>query len=245
MIVLDRAVIGDKYTCYIASDPVQIGTLAGRWLAERLQRKGKIVELQGAGRFAVGPRTYARPGGRLAGPRLDHFVFDAYVEPREWYAVEADGQRGTRQRWTLYSPTTTRGWPGRLPGRQGAGPGKRGPLRRRRRACQTRVRPRAARHSMPHLLKPTGGSEAVQAAGKRSHGEKVLKNHAGDSRHQPKIKSPRKMFYVDHEDPSPQRPSGAFDRRLPDPARLQDTVSATSSASPATTCWPSMRCWNS
>ncbi len=47
VIVLDRAVLGDKYTCFIGADNVQIGRAAGRWLVEKLGGKGKLVELKG------------------------------------------------------------------------------------------------------------------------------------------------------------------------------------------------------
>jgi ribose transport system substrate-binding protein len=47
VIVLDRAVQGDKYTCFIGADNVAIGQAAGEWLAKRLGGKGKIVELKG------------------------------------------------------------------------------------------------------------------------------------------------------------------------------------------------------
>jgi len=47
VIVLDRPVIGDKYTCFIGVDNEQIGLAAGRWLSEKLGGEGKIVELKG------------------------------------------------------------------------------------------------------------------------------------------------------------------------------------------------------
>lgn len=47
VIVLDRAVLGDKYTCFIGADNVKIGKAAGQWIAKRLGGKGKVVELEG------------------------------------------------------------------------------------------------------------------------------------------------------------------------------------------------------
>lgn len=47
VIVLDRAVQGDKFTCFIGADNVMIGEAAGKWLAKRLGGKGKVVELKG------------------------------------------------------------------------------------------------------------------------------------------------------------------------------------------------------
>jgi ribose transport system substrate-binding protein len=47
VIVLDRRVVGDQYTCFIGADNKQIGEAAGRWLASRLGGKGNVVELKG------------------------------------------------------------------------------------------------------------------------------------------------------------------------------------------------------
>ncbi len=47
VIVLDRRVLGDKYTCFIGADNKKIGRAAGRWIVERLAGKGKVVELKG------------------------------------------------------------------------------------------------------------------------------------------------------------------------------------------------------
>jgi ribose transport system substrate-binding protein len=48
VIVLDRKVLGDKYTMFIGADNVAIGRAAGKWLAGALEGKGKtVVELEG------------------------------------------------------------------------------------------------------------------------------------------------------------------------------------------------------
>jgi ribose transport system substrate-binding protein len=47
VIVLDRAVLGDKYTCFIGADNKEIGRAAGEWITKTLGAKGKIVELKG------------------------------------------------------------------------------------------------------------------------------------------------------------------------------------------------------
>jgi len=46
VIVLDRPVIGDQYTCFITADDHQIAAAAGRWLAERMGGKGRLIELK-------------------------------------------------------------------------------------------------------------------------------------------------------------------------------------------------------
>lgn len=47
VIVLDRRVHGDKYTCFIGADNKAIGKAAGAWIAASLHGKGRVVELQG------------------------------------------------------------------------------------------------------------------------------------------------------------------------------------------------------
>ncbi len=46
VIVLQRPLIGDRYTCGIRTDNEQLGTAAGRFLAEKLESKGNVVELK-------------------------------------------------------------------------------------------------------------------------------------------------------------------------------------------------------
>lgn len=47
VIVLDRAIDGDKYTCFIGADNKIIGKAAGQYIAKLLGGKGKVVELTG------------------------------------------------------------------------------------------------------------------------------------------------------------------------------------------------------
>jgi ribose transport system substrate-binding protein len=47
VIVLDRRLIGDKYTCFIGADNKLIGREAGKWIVKKLGGKGKVVELKG------------------------------------------------------------------------------------------------------------------------------------------------------------------------------------------------------
>jgi len=47
VIVLDRAILGDKYTCFIGADNRKIGKAAGKWIAGKLGGKGSVVELKG------------------------------------------------------------------------------------------------------------------------------------------------------------------------------------------------------
>ena len=47
VIVLDRSVLGDKFTCFIGADNKKIGHAAGEWIVKKLGGKGKLVELKG------------------------------------------------------------------------------------------------------------------------------------------------------------------------------------------------------
>lgn len=47
VIILDRKVEGDKYTCFIGGDNEKIGEEAGKYMAKLLNGKGKIAELKG------------------------------------------------------------------------------------------------------------------------------------------------------------------------------------------------------
>jgi len=47
VIVLDRAVLGDEFTCFIGADNKKIGKAAGEWIKRTLGGKGKVVELKG------------------------------------------------------------------------------------------------------------------------------------------------------------------------------------------------------
>jgi ribose transport system substrate-binding protein len=47
VIVLDRKVLGEKYTCFIGADNVAIGKAAGEWIVKTLGGEGRVVELKG------------------------------------------------------------------------------------------------------------------------------------------------------------------------------------------------------
>ena len=47
VVVLDRRVLGDEYTCFIGADNKRIGKAAGKWIVEKLGGKGQVVELKG------------------------------------------------------------------------------------------------------------------------------------------------------------------------------------------------------
>jgi ribose transport system substrate-binding protein len=47
VIVLDRKLLGDKYTCFIGADNKKIGKAVGEWVVKTLGGKGNVVELMG------------------------------------------------------------------------------------------------------------------------------------------------------------------------------------------------------
>lgn len=85
VIVLDRRVLGDKYTCFIGADNKIIGEAAGRWIVERLGGTGKVVELKGLMTSTPGQDRHSgfREGIKNSG--LD-IVFEADMK---WLEPEA------------------------------------------------------------------------------------------------------------------------------------------------------------
>lgn len=83
VLVLDRRVLGDKYTAFIGADNKKIGRAAGAWIVSRLGGKGRIVELMGLQTSTPGQdrRTGFREG--IAGSGLE-IIFEAdmkWLEP--------------------------------------------------------------------------------------------------------------------------------------------------------------------
>ena len=80
VIVVDRPIIGDKYTCFIAPNNKQIGTAAGKWLAEKLGKKGKIVEIRGPIDSIPNQERHAAFRAALRDPGY-RFIYEGYVDP--------------------------------------------------------------------------------------------------------------------------------------------------------------------
>ncbi|MBN1394826.1 MAG: substrate-binding domain-containing protein [Pirellulales bacterium] len=80
VIVLDRAVVGDRYSCHIAPDWELIGAAAGRWLAEKLGGKGNIAEIKGPVDSLPADRLHDAFRDRLRDPGY-RFVFEGFVDP--------------------------------------------------------------------------------------------------------------------------------------------------------------------
>jgi len=83
VIVLDRRVLGDDYTCFIGADNTKIGKAAGAWIAQRLGSKGKVVELKGLMTSTPGQDRHNGFREGIAGTDID-VIFEAdmkWLEP--------------------------------------------------------------------------------------------------------------------------------------------------------------------
>lgn len=91
VIVLDRRVLGDQYTCFIGADNRKIGKAAGRWIARLLGGKGKVVELKGLMTSTPGQDRNAGFREGIAGSHIE-VVFDAdmkWLEPNARKEMES------------------------------------------------------------------------------------------------------------------------------------------------------------
>jgi ribose transport system substrate-binding protein len=91
VVVLDRAPIGGKYSCFIAADPKQIGAAAGKWLAKRLAGKGKIVEIKGPFNSLPAQELHDTFRAELRDPGY-RFVFEGFVDPPKVDAARLMGE---------------------------------------------------------------------------------------------------------------------------------------------------------
>jgi ribose transport system substrate-binding protein len=91
VIVLDRKVLGDKYTCFIGADNRKIGRAAGRWIAKLLGGKGKVVELKGLMTSIPGQDRNSGFREGIKGTRIE-VVFEAdmkWLEPNARKEMES------------------------------------------------------------------------------------------------------------------------------------------------------------
>jgi ribose transport system substrate-binding protein len=76
VIVLDRAVLGDKYTCFIGADNQKIGRAAGEWIKNTLGGKGRVVELKGLMTSTPGQARHEGFRSAIDGSKIE-VIFDA------------------------------------------------------------------------------------------------------------------------------------------------------------------------
>ncbi len=83
VIVLDRRLLGDKFTCFIGADNKKIGRAAGEWIVKKLGGKGKLVELKGLMTSTPGQDRDSGFREEIAGSGVE-IIFDAdmkWLEP--------------------------------------------------------------------------------------------------------------------------------------------------------------------
>jgi len=85
VIVLDRRVIGDKYTCFIGADNKKIGKAAGEWIVESLGGKGRVVELKGLMTSTPGQDRHTGFREGIKGSEIE-IIFEADMK---WLEPEA------------------------------------------------------------------------------------------------------------------------------------------------------------
>jgi ribose transport system substrate-binding protein len=83
VIVLDRRVLGDQYTCFIGADNKRIGRDVGRWIVKRLNGRGRVVELKGLMTTTPGQDRHSGFREGIAGSGIQ-VIFEAdmkWLEP--------------------------------------------------------------------------------------------------------------------------------------------------------------------
>jgi ribose transport system substrate-binding protein len=85
VIVLDRRVLGDKYTCFIGADNKKIGQAAGKWIVETLGGEGRVVELKGLMTSTPGQDRHTGFREGIKGSELE-IIFEADMK---WLEPEA------------------------------------------------------------------------------------------------------------------------------------------------------------
>jgi len=91
VIVLDRSVLGDKYSCFIGADNKKIGHAAGEWIVKKLGGKGKLIELKGLMTSTPGQDRDSGFREAIAGSGIE-IVFDPdmkWLEPNARQEMES------------------------------------------------------------------------------------------------------------------------------------------------------------
>lgn len=91
VIVLDRRLLGDKYTCFIGADNKKIGHAAGDWIVKKRGGKGKVVELKGLMTSTPGQDRDSGFRDAISGSGIE-VVFDAdmkWLEPNARQEMES------------------------------------------------------------------------------------------------------------------------------------------------------------
>jgi ribose transport system substrate-binding protein len=178
VIVLDRKVEGDKYTCFIGADNVKIGREAGKFLVKLLGGKGDIVELKGLMTSTPGQERHNGFMEGVAGSQI-HIIFDADCK---W--LEPDAQREMKSALAVH-PKIDAVYAHNDPSAHGAYMATLQEGKGREKTIKfigiDALPHEGVRYVRDGLLTatfqyPTGGKEAIETALKILKGEKVQKN---------------------------------------------------------------------
>ncbi|AQQ09952.1 D-ribose-binding periplasmic protein precursor [Sedimentisphaera cyanobacteriorum] len=91
VIVLDRRILGDNYTCFIGADNRKIGKAAGEWIVNKLDGQGNIVELKGLMTSTPGQDRHAGFREGINGSEIN-VIFEAdmkWLEPNARKEMES------------------------------------------------------------------------------------------------------------------------------------------------------------
>jgi ribose transport system substrate-binding protein len=91
VIVLDRRVLGEEYTCFIGADNKKIGREAGKWIVEKLGGKGRVVELKGLMTSTPGQDRHSGFREGIKGSEIE-IIFEAdmkWLEPEAMNEMES------------------------------------------------------------------------------------------------------------------------------------------------------------
>lgn len=89
VVILDRAIVGDTYTCFIGADNTVIGKKAGDFVAKELQGKGDVVEIKGK----IGsPPAGERHDGFMAGIKGSPGIHIIQTAVGDWLKDKAHDQ---------------------------------------------------------------------------------------------------------------------------------------------------------
>jgi ribose transport system substrate-binding protein len=175
VIVVDRALVGGKDSCYIAASPKQMGEAAGKWVADRLAGKGKIVELQGPVDSLESQEVHDGFKAALRDPGY-RFVFSSRIAPPSTDAVQLmkDAMAGVDKFDVVFAPDDASA----LAAYQAAEK-----VGRAKDVLFVGIGGTSAEGAKyvsdgqlaATVLYPTGGAEAIDAAMKLLHGEQVPK----------------------------------------------------------------------
>ncbi len=175
VIVLDRRLLGDKFTCFIGADNKKIGRAAGEWIKSTLKGSGKVVELKGLMTSTPGQDRNSGFREGIAGGQIE-VIFDAdmkWLEPDARKEMESALARFSKID-CVYAHND---------------PGAHGAYLAAKAAGREKEMKFVGIDALPHegvayvqqgildatFQYPTGGAEAIDAAMKILHGETVPK----------------------------------------------------------------------